>query len=441
MSNLHLKPRQHYLDLYDRHTVEQCRRTEQLFDKDDNDSPKAKGISKKQEELIKKGAKEWCLRIETGERYLNKEKTIREWMDADNKKDDLLENAQAPEGIRCLTCRNLVKPTFKELWWHDDGKPERVLFMYDCPNNCLPRRAFFSDGEEWRIKPHLCPRCNVALDLKEEDDGKKLVTTRTCPTCAHTETEEYEWSTKKEEEFDSNFAVDRDRFCLTDEQGREFSDMKYRLEQMGKLADEWKEWEKQLTERLKANPNGFILEGVSRNCAICGQGSKEDGSWYDKYGLKCMVCQKAIDEREIPASLAKDRDSWYSKWDLEHDFNIKSQTLKKWMKEGIIKSRTVSYYGNGVHTELFLIEDNKDFLPPKKLLKSHSVSEVKDDKTWTHMEPWYRFVDPFKHLKGYKIMNYMRVVPPEAMRAREEEEKRKWEKKQALREAKRKRKK
>jgi len=436
----HLKPKQYYIDLYDRYTVEQCRRTEQLFDKDDDPPLETKGVSKKEAAQIQEGAKKWYLRIQTGERYLNKDKTIREWMDADEKRDNLLENAQAPEGIRCLTCRNLVKPTFKELWYEMD-KPDRVLFMFDCPNKCLPRRAFFSDGDEWRTKPHLCPRCSVPLSSKEESDDKKAVFTRTCPKCGHVETEEIEWSAKKEEEFDPNFAADRDRFCLTDEQGREFSDMKFNLERMAKFADEWKEKEKALAEKLEANPNGFILEGVGRTCAICGNGSREDGSWYDKYGLKCLVCQKAIDDGEIPASLAKDKDGWYSKWELERAFNLKSQTLKKWIREGIIKSRTVSYYGKGVHTELFLLEDNKGFLPPKKLVESRSVSEVKDGKTWHRVEEWYKFVDPFKHLKGYKIMEHMRVVPPEEMAAREEEKKKKWEQKQALREAKRKRKK
>lgn len=438
MSEKYLKPHLYYSDLYDRFTVDQCRSTEQLFDNDDDPPPKPEGMSKKQAEHIREGAKKWYLHIQTGERYLNKEKTIREWMDADEKRDNLMESAQAPEGIRCLTCRNLVKPTFKYLWRQIlDDKSDRVLFMYECPNKCLPHRSFFSDGEEWRTKPHLCPDCNTALDLKNEDDGKKSVTTRTCPKCGHTETEEYVWLVKKEEEFDANFAIDRDRFCLTHEEGRKFADEKRGLEQMAKFAEEWGEKQKALAERLEANPNGFILEGVGRNCAICGKGSGEDGSWYDKYGLKCLVCQKAIDTGEIPASLAKDEDNWYDRYDLERAFNLDRHALRRWVKEGIIKSRIVSRYGKGVHTELFLLEDNKDFLPPKKLVESQMVSEVKNGETLRNLEPWYRFVDPFKHLKKYKIMKYMRVIPPEEMKAREEAEKKKQEDKRKLREEKR----
>lgn len=297
----------------------------------------------------------------------------------------------------------------------------------------MPRRAFFSDGEEWRVKPNLCLRCNTKLNQEQINSEEKLITKNTCPNCGYTETDELVWTHKKEEPLDENFAADRDRFCMTDEQGKKFQDEKWQIEQMGKFVKEWEEKEKVLAEKLEANPNGFILEGVGRTCAICGEGSREDGSWYDQYGLKCLVCQKAIDDGEIPASLAKDKDSWYRKFDLEYNFNVKGTTLRKWIKDGLLKARTVSHYGKGVHAELFLIEENKDFLPPKKLLEGRSVKYRKDGKDWYTTQKWYEFLDPREHLKGYKIMEYMRVVPPEEMAARKTEEERKWEEKRARR--------
>ncbi len=120
---------------------------------------------------------------------------------------------------------------------------------------------------------------------------------------------------------------------------------------------------------------------------------------------------------------------------MEYNFELKAVTIRRWVKEGILKARTISYYGKGTHAQLFLIEDNKDFLPPKDLLKSHSVkTREKDGKDYTHMEKWYRFVDPFEHLKGYKIMNYMRVVTPEEMKARKEAEEKKAEERRIRRE-------
>ena len=62
--------------------------------------------------------------------------------------------------------------------------------------------------------------------------------------------------------------------------------------------------------------------------------------------------------------------------------------------------------------QIFLIKDNKGFLPPKHLTKSESVSEEREDGTWLLTEPWYKFVDPFEHLKDYKIMDYMQFSEP-----------------------------
>jgi hypothetical protein len=289
----HLKSQQYYIDLYDRHTVDICRRAEKPLDKDDSESIKDSTIDKKEVARVKKFASELYLHVQAGERYLNKDKTIREWMDSDQKKDDLYESAQAPEDIRCLTCRNRLKPTFKEMWYQAD-KPDRVLFMYDCPNKCLPNRAFFSDGEEWRVKPHLCLKCDAPLEGRSENDGKKLVTTHTCPKCGYVEKDELEWS-HKDEDIDDNFTKDRDRFCLTDEEGKKYQEEKWNMERLAKLADEWKKEDDARAEKLKQNPKGFHLTGAGYTCFICGDHTPEGDNWYDEYGIKCLVCQKAID--------------------------------------------------------------------------------------------------------------------------------------------------
>ena len=406
----HLKDKQHYIDLYDRGTVDRCRMTERIANERKGSPPAGtEELSKEEMERAERAASKLMLFFETGERYLNKEKTIAEWMEADRKRDELYETAQPPENIRCLSCRNLTKPTFKE-FWSELGKPDRILFMYDCPNKCLPRRAFFSDGEEWRIKPNLCPRCDAELQEEQIDTEERLVTKRTCPKCGHVDVDELIWTHAKEEPIDEHFAADRARFCLTDEEGKKYQEEKWGMERMAEFAKEWEAKEKAREEKLKANSKGFHLEGAGYTCFICGGSTPEGDNWYDEYGIKCLVCQKAIDDGEIPASLAKDKDSWYSKYELESRFNIKSPTLRKWIKDGVIKVRNVSRYGQGVHVQLFLIEDNKDFLPPKKLTESRLVTEIKDGKEWTSTAPWYRFVDPKKHLKDYKIMDYLVVT-------------------------------
>ena len=417
----HLKPYLHYADLYDRYTVEHCRWIEKPLSEENRKPVEGKKISKKKLILVENAAKHMILHFQKGERYLNKEKTIREWMDADQAKDDLYENAQAPEDIRCLTCRNRLVPTYKQLWSIGE-KGDRVLFMYDCPNKCMPRRAFFSDGEEWRITPNLCPRCKADLDDKVEENEKGLFTTSTCPKCGYMVTDRYEWKHKKEEEIDTNFAKDRDRFCLAEEEGKKYQEEKWRLEGLKKFMGEWEEVEKERAEMLKANPKGFHLEDAY-SCAICGQAIPRGDNWYDKWGIKCLVCQKAIDNKEIPPAIAKNKNLWYSKYDLESKFGLKTPTLKKWIRDGLIKPRNISHYGEGVHPQIFLLEDNKGFLPPKKLVESRGVTERKDGKDWFTTAGRCRFGDPYKILKGYKIMDHLRVVPAEEMESRGAEEK------------------
>lgn len=163
--------------------------------------------------------------------------------------------------------------------------------------------------------------------------------------------------------------------------------------------------DKEREKKLKEFPKGYTLEGVGYSCFICGNSTPENGNWYDKWGIKCLICQGAIDRGEVPAWAAKHKEGWYSKYDLESRFNAKHHVVKKWIKEGFLKPCTVTRNIKGTHIQIFLLRDNKDFLPPKKLTESQMVKEEKDGQTWYRSEPWYRFVDPHEHLKGYKILD------------------------------------
>jgi DNA-binding PadR family transcriptional regulator len=93
---------------------------------------------------------------------------------------------------------------------------------------------------------------------------------------------------------------------------------------------------------------------------------------------------------------------------------MKKPTLRKMVKEGIIKARIVPTEKGGVHYYIILEKDNREFFPPKKMTDSQVYPFEKDGKTWHRVEPWYRFVDPFEHLKGYKIMDYLKFVEKES---------------------------
>ncbi len=175
--------------------------------------------------------------------------------------------------------------------------------------------------------------------------------------------------------------------------------------------DSWKE-DQHRQRKLKESPKGFPLDG-RYPCAICGSHPLEDEQyWYDQNGIKCRLCQSAVDRGDIPASAASDGDSWYSAHDIEHSFSVKSKVVRRWVKEGALKPRNVmGKDGQSTHTQLFLIEDNKDTLPPKALLEGRSVKErTKDGQDAFYTEPWFCSVNIAEHLKGYKIVEHMQKL-------------------------------
>lgn len=410
MEKPYLKDKKEYIDRYERYVVDHCRMIEKLHSTPSK-TLQEKKFSKKQMELMSVQFKKLHLYFETGELYLKKEEMIRKWMEEDERKDRFYENAEPPEDIRCLTCRNRMTVIHKDYWTELD-KPDRVLFMFECPNRCMPRRAFFSDGQEWRTKPDMCPTCDIVLTRKSKEIKNKVIITHTCKKCKYKKTDEIGGYEQKEKPIDENYAIDRNRFCLTDEEGWKYADGKRNLEGLSELMNKIQEEEKAREERLKEHPEGFAITRNGGSCPLCGQYEygQDIEYWYDKWGSKCLVCQKAIDRKEIPGSLLKFKDSWYSDWEMKDRFNLKTPTLRKWEKDGVLKARTISRYGKGVQAHLFLIKDNKDFLPPKEFTKSRGYSYEKDGKTWHTTAQWYCYADLRKKVEKYKIMNYIKIV-------------------------------
>lgn len=161
-------------------------------------------------------------------------------------------------------------------------------------------------------------------------------------------------------------------------------------------------------KKLLEHPNGYHLEG-GHTCPICGKVCHDETSWYDKYGVKCITCQSAIDKKIIPPTLCNQRESYYSMFDLEHYFNLNGKILRSWIKGGILKARVIPGLDRGTHTTLFLLKDNKKFLPPKSLVKSAIIKEEKDGKEeYVFPVPWYRVCDnPLGKIKKYRIVEHL----------------------------------
>jgi len=250
MAEKHLKSEVYYNDLYDRHTVDICRR---LIE---NNNKKIKGLDPKNpkskfEEAMFKMLSELRLYWEKGERYLEKSETVRKWMQKDQAKDDLLESAIPPDGITCLSCGTVMRPDSGTIHDWSEDKKERVLFMYDCPNKCSPVRAFFNDGKEYRPGPILCPKCRGSdLKFTKEKSEHKIIIHYSCNSCGHKYDNEYDFTPKKEE-IDENFSKDRDLYCLTEKQGQEYLGGKASLISVTGFMNEYKKKEEHKEELSK----------------------------------------------------------------------------------------------------------------------------------------------------------------------------------------------
>jgi hypothetical protein len=236
----HLKSHQYYSDLYDKFTIEECRRLEQLGREVDIPEYEGKEFAPEEKERMRKSFNELHLYFVTGERYKKKSETIDQWMKRDENHDRFFESARAPEGIPCLTCSRDMFVSHKHLDTHLD-KPDRVLFMYDCTLGHLPRRAFFDNGEEWKYEKPLCPKCQTPYDRVDEDTDTLFKCTSTCPKCGNVEISEIP-RTVNNEEVDSNFQSDRVKFC-DEEKGRKYVEWINIAHELSAVLDKQKEKE------------------------------------------------------------------------------------------------------------------------------------------------------------------------------------------------------
>ena len=141
--------------------------------------------------------------------------------------------------------------------------------------------------------------------------------------------------------------------------------------------------QKEKDKKLEENPRGFHLEDGIYNCLICHDQITGKDSWYDKYGPKCLLCQKALDKKIIPGYVCRNKDKWYAMWELEHHFDIKSPTARKLVRQDKLKARKVLNNNGSIHCYLFLIKDNPKVLPPKpesKMIKNKDGSYSIENK-------------------------------------------------------------
>jgi len=161
--------------------------------------------------------------------------------------------------------------------------------------------------------------------------------------------------------------------------------------------------ELKLKDKLKESPKGFsLMDGKTYNCGVCRNYIKDEQLWYDKWGKKCLACQDAIDKKIIPGKICYNDKYWYATWEFDIYFKLKSSTVRKLIRQGVLKARIVPQSG----FEVFLIKENTDVLPPKDTL-GYTPIKVEGKENMVEMTPWYEIYDPKKVLEKYKIWPYL----------------------------------
>ena len=242
----YLKDEQHYVDLYDLHTIEECLdyywSIKKSFEKKRN---KFKKYSDKRFKKEVHKITSYTVNVIKGERYRYKAEKIKEWLDRDAKIQEKYDSAIPPEDICCKECYSTTKVVSKDLLdsYEDNSQ---VLFMFECVK-CKKRQALYEDGTEWHYKPPSCPKCNTSLKSETKDVNKVLTTIYSCPNCSYKKKDVFDFKKSREEREkkenrDRKLLIEyREDFCLNDKNGPEYLSS---MDGIINLAKEWKEQEK-----------------------------------------------------------------------------------------------------------------------------------------------------------------------------------------------------
>lgn len=214
----YLKDKQYYIDLYDKFTVEHCRRligsSTRIANEEIKENPKTnpKLIMKRNLAIA-----EVPLFFETGDRYLEKERTIQKWIESDRQKDEII-SAEAPL-IFCIECNKPMELFITDIESNLENDSNRAYYLYRC-NNCKEKRGIYSDGEPYVFKANFCPECKSEWDSTTKKTKNKLTVKHKCKKCGQIESHSYDLNKKpKPEEIDPNFEKDKEKFCISEKDG------------------------------------------------------------------------------------------------------------------------------------------------------------------------------------------------------------------------------
>lgn len=216
----YLKDKSEYEDSYDRETVRQCLWAE-------NYVPKEKTPLSVDEKRAVKMVLILSLYLTKGNRYKERDATIKQWMEDDRMRDEKVEYTPIPENVTCKFCDKPMKFIDSHLSIDFDRKGrDHMKFYFGC-KECQVMKIIYDDGRiEDRI-PWKCPKCSRKLTTTEERTADKITTTDICSFCGYKNVHELDLTPEPPEKEPSEqelkeYRINKDRFCLSDKEGFEY---------------------------------------------------------------------------------------------------------------------------------------------------------------------------------------------------------------------------
>jgi predicted RNA-binding Zn-ribbon protein involved in translation (DUF1610 family) len=248
MSVTYLDDRSIYEERYDKTTVAICRDREEMVHKLLGERPP---LNSHGEAEADSGYYQYSLMyfhfVEqvAGERWQEREDTIRDWIARDEAKDLRLANATPATVPYCRSCGEDMQITHKSYLHRERGKKadeEDILFMFDC-TACNKRVASWQDGTEWKPPQARCESCGSPVEETDKRRGNTITTTYTCKGCGHEHksTMRLGGSATTKPEPDPGFKLDRRRFCFDAATGQKFLARQAHMEHIRDLLEKDKQ--------------------------------------------------------------------------------------------------------------------------------------------------------------------------------------------------------
>lgn len=389
----YLEEEKHYIDRYDLHTIEECLDIVEMFREVYQKSLKAEELKHLSEEGKLRNVNLMLnqhLFVMQGKRYERKHRTIQKWMEEDTLKQDKQDYTPVPKGVLCPLCNaSMSFNSTKHLDYTYDSPIMRMMFLFKC-SKCEKQQWVYDDGEIRVSKPDLCPKCNKELDVTGSRKGKVITTRYKCKHCGYLkkdildlakddkEHDKWQENQKKKEEEDKKLLEKyRNKYCLSDKEGKEYVETLEAMEVAHEVREEEKQKYDDKAQQIVVNLKRLTVLELEK--LLSGTLEKEK---YVKFTLANPDMGKFV---TIPFTALDANSSRHQ--------NLSEATLKKLIKE-MLEDTNWRLMNNDVHYRLGYLsgtlkayereEDLIALIKPKKEVNT-SVSKIDPEKKAKYM--------------------------------------------------------